>query len=59
MSTSHSRLFEASLAALLLADCDEEDLPTTAQARDQCHKPMAKHTLRTDLGESAPGEKEG
>jgi hypothetical protein len=58
MSTSPSRLFEASLAALLLAECDE-DLPAAAQARDQWHKPMAKHTLRTDLGESAPGEKEG
>jgi hypothetical protein len=48
MSDSHRRLFEASLAALLLADCDEKELPGTAQARDQWHKSMVRRTLRAE-----------
>jgi hypothetical protein len=48
MSTSHRRLFEASLAALLLADREEEEEPpATAQARDQWYKSTAKRTLPT------------
>ena len=59
MSTPYRRLFETSLAALLLADCDEEELPATAQARNQWPKSRAKDTLQAGSGESAPTEGEG
>lgn len=56
MSTSPSRLFEASLAALLLAECEEEP-PATPQARDQSYKSLAKHTLHNDSWWSPSPEK--
>jgi hypothetical protein len=54
MSAPHSRLFEASLAALLLADAEEEHPQPTALAPGQRHKPMGKREIRAEIGGSSP-----
>jgi hypothetical protein len=48
MSASHRRLFEASLAALLLAQCDEEGLSATVPAPGQWNKSMDSNKIRAD-----------
>ena len=56
MSTPHSRLFETSLAALLLADCDEEEpVPTPWQ----WHNSMGSNKIREVPKGSAPAEDAG
>ena len=59
MSDSHRRLFEASLAALLLADRDDRELPAAAQARDQWHKSMVRRTLLPGSWEPPSADKAG
>jgi hypothetical protein len=59
MSTPHSRLFEASLAALLLADCDEEGLAATVPAPGQWHNSMCNNNIGEDAKGSAPAEDAG
>ena len=56
MSTPHSRLFEASLAALLLADCDDEELSAPVPAPGQWHNSMGSAKIGEDGKGSAPAE---
>jgi hypothetical protein len=56
---SHSRLFEASLAALLLVDGVGKEPPATAPAPGQLPKSMGKLTIRAETGGSAPVEEVG
>jgi hypothetical protein len=60
MSTPQRRLFEASLAALLLADADseEDELPSSAPL-EQWHKPMGQFQIHSDFGGSPPAERAG
>jgi hypothetical protein len=59
MSAPHSRLFDASLAALLLADCDEGELSAPLPAQGQWHKSMDNSKIRTSIEGSAPAEEVG
>jgi hypothetical protein len=59
MSTPHSRLFDASLAALLLADCDEGELSGPLPARGQWDKSMGNSKIRASAEGSAPAEEVG
>jgi hypothetical protein len=59
MSTPHSRLFDASLAALLLADCDEGELSASLPALGQWHKSMDNSKIPTRVEGSAPAEEVG
>jgi hypothetical protein len=60
MSTPHRRLFEASLAALLLteADVDEDGLPSSAPL-EQWHKPMRQFQIQSYSRGSPSAEKAG
>jgi hypothetical protein len=59
MSTPHCRLFEASLTALLLADCDEEGLAATVPAAGQWHNSMGSSKIGEDAKGSAAAEEVG
>jgi hypothetical protein len=59
MSTPHSRLFEASLAALLLADRGEEELPAAVPAPGEWYKSVGSHKIRADVEGSASAEEAG
>ena len=59
MSTPHSRLFEASLAALLLADCDEEELAATVPATGQWHNSIGSSKIDEDAKGSTSAEDVG
>jgi hypothetical protein len=56
MSTPHSRLFEASLASLLLADRDEEEVSAGIPVPGQWHKPMANSKIRAEAEGSIAAE---
>jgi hypothetical protein len=56
MSAPHCRLFETSLAALLLADCDEEELGATVPAPGQWHNSMGNNKIGEATKGSAPAE---
>ena len=60
MATPHRRLFEASLAALLLADtdADADERPSCAPL-EQWHKPMGQFQIHSDFRGSPPVEKAG
>jgi hypothetical protein len=59
MSAPHCRLFETSLTALLLADCDEEELAATVPAPGQWHKSMCNNKIGEGAKGSAPTEEIG
>ena len=59
MSTPHCRLFETSLAALLLADCEEEELAATVPAPGQWRNSMCNSNIGEGAKGSAPGEEIG
>jgi hypothetical protein len=59
MSTPHRRLFEASLAALLLADCHEEEFGATVPAPGQWHNSMCNNKIGEGTKSSAPAEEIG
>jgi hypothetical protein len=59
MSTPHRRLFEASLAALLLADCDEEQLGAAVPAPGQWHNSMYNNKIGEGAKGTAPAEDPG
>jgi hypothetical protein len=48
MSAPHYRLFETSLAALLLADCDEEQPSAGVPAPGQWHNSMGSAKIGED-----------
>jgi hypothetical protein len=60
MPTPHRRLFEASLAALLLADAGaDEDQPPSSVPLEQWHKPMGQFQIHSDFRGSPPADKAG